>query len=77
MGINFKVSKDKGTANDVEIPWNNISKIGDIVLLAESSEKIKSRERGGINASDHKCPHCGFENEADALYCADCGKKMV
>jgi phage FluMu protein Com len=23
-----------------------------------------------------KCPSCSYVNEADAVYCADCGKKI-
>jgi sporulation protein YlmC with PRC-barrel domain len=80
MDINFKISKEK-SGNDtemVEISWNNISKIGDIVLLTQtknqiSSSDIESSARGEVKV---KCPNCNFDNEGDALFCADCGRKL-
>jgi sporulation protein YlmC with PRC-barrel domain/DNA-directed RNA polymerase subunit RPC12/RpoP len=82
MDVNFKVSKEKGDdkMEMVEIPWNNISKIGDIVLLTQTRNQIHSQGSEGSNSgsgeSRVKCPYCNFNNEEDALFCADCGKKI-
>jgi sporulation protein YlmC with PRC-barrel domain len=51
-----------------EVPWDGISKIGDIVLLKTS--ETKSAEAGG------KCSACGYQNESNAIFCAECGTKL-
>lgn len=78
MDINFKVSKDKGTNNSeiVEISWNNISKIGDIVLLTQTADQMHSKDTSRSGESRGKCPYCNFDNEQNAIFCADCGKKI-
>ena len=79
MDINLKVSNDQTPDNDevVEIPWNTISKIGDIILLAQTTDEIRSKDSRESGATLRKCTSCGFENEADSIYCADCGKKVT
>jgi sporulation protein YlmC with PRC-barrel domain len=47
-----------------EVPWDGISKIGDIVLLKTST------------SSGGKCPSCGFQNDADSAFCSECGSKF-
>ena len=77
MEINFKVSKNQKTSDNepVEVSWNSISKIGDIILLGETTDEIQSQNNGGQKMHG-KCPFCSYVNEADAVYCADCGKKI-
>jgi len=53
---------------DKEVAWDNISKIGDIVLL-KTDDQAKSSSGG-------KCRACGYQNEADAAFCADCGNRF-
>lgn len=79
MDINLKVSKNQMSDNDevAEIPWNTISKIGDIILLAQTTDEIQSKDSRESGATLRKCTSCGFENEADSIYCADCGKKVT
>jgi sporulation protein YlmC with PRC-barrel domain len=47
-----------------EVPWDGISKIGDIVLLKTTT------------SSGGKCPSCGFQNEADSAFCSECGSRF-
>lgn len=47
-----------------EVPWDGISKIGDIVLLKTSSSSVG------------KCPSCGYQNDADSAFCSECGSKF-
>jgi sporulation protein YlmC with PRC-barrel domain len=47
-----------------EVPWEGISKIGDIVLLKTST------------SSGGRCPSCGFQNDADSAFCSECGSKF-
>jgi sporulation protein YlmC with PRC-barrel domain len=51
-----------------EVPWDGISKIGDIILL-KTAEATPA-------ASGGKCSACGYQNESDAAFCAECGTKL-
>lgn len=64
-GANAQITIKVG---DKEIPWDGISKIGDIVLLKGANEAKQSA--GG------KCRACGFQNEPDSAFCAECGATL-
>jgi len=51
-----------------EVPWDGISKIGDIILL-KTADTTPAASRG-------KCSACGYQNESDATFCAECGTKL-
>jgi sporulation protein YlmC with PRC-barrel domain len=53
-----------------EVPWDGISKIGDIILLKTSEANPAAPAAGG------KCSACGYQNESDAAFCAECGTKL-
>ena len=53
-----------------EVPWEDISKIGDILLLKTTETKSAAPTAGG------KCSACGYQNESDASFCAECGTKL-
>ena len=53
-----------------EVPWDGISKIGDIILL-KTSEANPATAAAGV-----KCSACGYQNESDAAFCAECGTKL-
>lgn len=67
------LSRDAGSAKiaikigSKQVPWDGISKIGDIVLLKTADAKTTS---GG------KCHACGYQNEAGSAFCAECGTKL-
>jgi sporulation protein YlmC with PRC-barrel domain len=67
------LSRDAGSAKITikiggrQVPWDGISKIGDIVLL-------KTAET--TTASGGKCHACGYQNEAGSAFCAECGSKL-
>jgi sporulation protein YlmC with PRC-barrel domain len=50
-----------------QVPWDGISKIGDIVLLKTTDAQPMS---GG------RCHACGYQNEAGSAFCAECGTKL-
>jgi sporulation protein YlmC with PRC-barrel domain len=52
-----------------EVPWDGISKIGDIILL-------KTGETKPATAVGDKCSACGYQNESGAAFCAECGTKL-
>ena len=53
-----------------EVPWDGISKIGDIILLKRTEANPPAAAAGG------KCSACGYQNESDAVFCAECGTKL-
>lgn len=68
------LQREAGTAKIVlriggkEIPWDGVSKIGDIVLL--KSEGPSHTSSGG------RCHACGYQNEAGSAFCAECGSRL-
>jgi sporulation protein YlmC with PRC-barrel domain/DNA-directed RNA polymerase subunit RPC12/RpoP len=58
-----------------EISWNDISKIGDIVLVKNITSGTNTMQ-GVTPQSSRKCASCGFQNEADAVFCEECGTKL-
>jgi sporulation protein YlmC with PRC-barrel domain len=53
-----------------EVSWDGISKIGDIILLKGTEANPPAEAAGG------KCSACGYQNESDAAFCAECGTKL-
>jgi sporulation protein YlmC with PRC-barrel domain len=60
-GIVLVVTKNDGS--DVAIKWDEIKKIGEIILL-------------GSTESSRKCTGCGYVNNSDSKFCESCGKKI-
>ncbi|HII36457.1 MAG TPA: hypothetical protein HA319_05470 [Nitrosopumilaceae archaeon] len=63
QGIVLVVSKNDGS--EVLIKWEEIKKIGEIVLLVSQ-----------VSDSSSKCSECSFDNKPDAKFCESCGKKI-
>ncbi len=61
-GVVIVVTKNDG--RDVAIKWDEIKKIGEIVLLSGTTE------------SSTKCIGCGYVNNQDSKFCESCGKKI-
>lgn len=51
-----------------EVHWDGISKIGDIVLLRTPAQDTSS--------AAGKCQSCGYQNDAQATFCAECGTRL-
>ena len=62
-GVVLIVTKNDGS--DVAIKWDEIKKIGEIVLLGKTE-----------SGSSTKCGGCGYVNNPDSKFCESCGKKM-
>lgn len=97
--FSFKI---KNSNNEIkEIEWNKISKIGDIIILADQNSPNENKLRGSgsthnvgssnsntdLNSSsstssttaklDGKtCRNCKYNNEAESIFCEECGKKL-
>jgi len=64
------VSDNEG--NDVSINWNRIKKVGEIILLGDSSiTTINASVQQGL-----RCPSCNFDNNSDSKFCESCGTKI-
>jgi len=81
--ISIKISKsmDDGTSGissnqTYEVMWNDISKIGDVVLLASAATK-KRTTNDNSSSTKGKCASCGYQNEEDAIFCEECGNKLM
>lgn len=78
--INVKIkerqNKDshRNSTSTIDVPWDNISKIGDIILVNTESQLIDANLNSSSNSI--KCNSCGYQNSAGALYCEDCGSKI-
>jgi sporulation protein YlmC with PRC-barrel domain len=57
-----------------EVPWDGISKIGDIILL--KTTEAKPADAATTVGGGGKCSACGYQNESDAAFCAECGTKL-
>lgn len=75
MEISMKISKQENILKNsetlvTEVLWNNISKIGDIVLLGERMQSKPADSRS-------RCISCSYQNEQGAVFCEECGKKLT
>ena len=57
--------------NDVSINWNRIKKVGEIILLGDSSVTPSVSMEQGL-----RCPSCNFDNKPDSKFCESCGTKI-
>jgi len=63
------ISDNEG--NDVSVNWERIKKVGEIILLGDSSITTSTSARHGL-----RCPSCNFDNKPDSKFCESCGTKI-
>ena len=61
------ITKNDGTEGS--IPWNNIKKVGEVILLGNPETEPQPNEPG-------KCSNCGFVNKEGSKFCEECGTKI-
>ena len=61
------ITKNDGT--EASIPWSNIKKVGEVILLGTPDAPAAAAQLG-------KCPNCGFENKEGSKFCEECGTKL-
>lgn len=87
-----EIMKMREIKHEYIIPWRDIRKIGDVVLLEKTIDEIigeewkpleeleESREEGAAAeapaAEPNVCQSCGTVNEPSAKYCRKCGAKL-
>ena len=57
----------KNDGAEGSVPWNNIGKVGDIILLGNATTQI---------IQPGKCSSCGFVNNEASKFCEECGTKL-
>jgi len=88
MQITIKIANEDNEGNNnnssnnqpIEVSWDNISKIGDIILIGRTELIPKSNSdtvATVTNSSGNKCSSCGYQNQDDAIFCEECGNKLV
>ena len=87
MQITIKIANRDNEDNNnssnnqpIEVSWDNISKIGDIILIGRTELIPKSNSdtvATVTNSSGNKCSSCGYQNQDDAIFCEECGNKLV
>ena len=64
------ISDNEG--NDLSINWERIKKVGEIILLGDSSAATTN-----VSAQQGlRCPSCNFDNKSDSKFCESCGTKI-
>lgn len=56
----------KNDGSEGSIPWSNIKKVGEVILLGNPEEI----------AQPGKCSNCGFGNKEGSKFCEECGTKI-
>jgi sporulation protein YlmC with PRC-barrel domain len=64
------ISDNEG--NDISINWQKIKKVGEIILLGDSSATTSDTPtQKGL-----RCPSCNFDNKLNSKFCQSCGTKI-
>lgn len=61
------ITKNDGTEGS--IPWSNIKKVGEVILLGNPEAAVQQNQPG-------KCSNCGFGNKEGSKFCEECGTKI-
>lgn len=70
QSIVLAVIQDNGET--ITVNWNNIKKIGEIILLDADHDKQISNN----NDTNLKCSNCMFVNKPDSKFCEKCGTSI-
>ena len=62
----------RNDGSDLTIPWNQIKKVGEIVLLGNQSGSEGPTQIQSVG----KCSSCGFENKMGSKFCEQCGNNL-
>jgi sporulation protein YlmC with PRC-barrel domain/DNA-directed RNA polymerase subunit RPC12/RpoP len=85
MQITLKIANEDNESSSshnqsIEVSWDDISKIGDIILIERREVMPISNSHTDAtvtNRSTNKCSSCGYQNQDDAIFCEECGNKLV
>lgn len=74
IAVRIAASGSEGEGEQKEVEWDSISKIGDIILLGSQAGNKPS---AATATAAGRCSSCGYQNEAGALFCEECGSKLA
>jgi sporulation protein YlmC with PRC-barrel domain len=57
--------------NDISINWQRIKKVGEVILLGDSTTSGDTPVQQG-----QRCPSCNFDNKLNSKFCQSCGAKI-
>lgn len=60
----------RNDGSDTNVKWNQIKKIGEIILLGEGGSMAEISQTGST------CPSCSFSNNPGSKFCESCGIKI-
>ena len=81
--FSFKITSTK--KETIEIIWEDIDKIGDIIILRGKSFDINTQSIKDIknnnniidkNQNFKICTNCKYKNDIEAIFCEECGKRI-
>jgi sporulation protein YlmC with PRC-barrel domain/DNA-directed RNA polymerase subunit RPC12/RpoP len=61
----------KNDGSETSVKWNEIKKIGDVIILGEAQSIT-----GSVITTSFRCSNCGFENKPGSKFCENCGTKI-
>jgi len=61
----------RNDASEIRVKWNQIKKIGEIILLGEGESG-----NSDLMQSISKCSSCGFDNKPGSKFCQSCGSQV-
>jgi sporulation protein YlmC with PRC-barrel domain len=82
--FSFKITNTK--KETIEIVWEDIDKIGDIIILSEKSFDTNTQSIKSIKSNNNSidknqnfkvCTNCKYKNDIEAIFCEECGKKIL
>ena len=62
----------KNDGSEISVKWNQIKKIGEVILLGEGQSGTI-----GVTESSSKCSSCGFNNKPGSKFCQSCGSRVL
>lgn len=85
--FSFKINDSNNEVKDM--PWNKISKIGDIIILSgndgddggnnninNNNDDLNTNNSSTTKTNMKTCKNCNHNNEAESIFCEECGKKL-
>ena len=62
----------KNDGSEISVKWNQIKKIGEVILLGEGQSGTIA-----VTESSSKCSSCGFNNKPGSKFCQSCGSRVL
>ena len=63
------------SGNDININWNRIGTVGEVIFLGKSDKTDTKIEQTGV-ANGSRCSSCNFDNKPDSKFCESCGNQL-